>query len=153
MFLSSRRVETWTWWPPERSVFDLRSRSHEGHMFTQVGNVAYQSMRLDKTYRLFAICRAGAWALTLTTQCIWTVPLRMRTVSRIWRARNHCKRAPGLVQRQLTKMNEGKTAFKLVGSVQNLKKSANFNFKIGGSTVLPSEKVEVLGVIIDSKLT
>ena len=51
------------------------------------------------------------------------------------------------------KMNEGKTDFMLVGSRQNLKKSANFNFKIGDSTILPSEKVKVLGVIIDSKLT
>ena len=51
------------------------------------------------------------------------------------------------------KMNEGKTDFMLVGSKQNLKKSANFNFQIGDSTVLPAEKVKVLGVIIDSKLT
>ena len=41
----------------------------------------------------------------------------------------------------------------LVGSGQNLKKCANFNFKISGSTVLPSEKVKVLGGIIDSNLT
>ena len=51
------------------------------------------------------------------------------------------------------KMNEGKTDFMLVGSRQNLKKSINFSFKIGDSTVRPSEKVKVLGVIIDAGLS
>ena len=50
------------------------------------------------------------------------------------------------------KMNESKTDFMLVGSKQNLKKSANFYFKIGDTTVRPSEKVKVLGVIIDCGL-
>ena len=41
------------------------------------------------------------------------------------------------------KMNGSKTDFMLVGSKQNLKKSANFYFKIGDTTVRPSEKVKV----------
>ena len=51
------------------------------------------------------------------------------------------------------KMNEAKTDFMLVGSKQNLKKSANFYFKIDDSTVLPSKQIKVLGVIIDAGLT
>ena len=50
VFLSSRRDKTYAWGLlVVRSIFDLKSRTREvGHMLTQVGHVAYQSIRRDK---------------------------------------------------------------------------------------------------------
>ena len=51
------------------------------------------------------------------------------------------------------KMNQNKTDFMLVGSKQNLKKSAGFNFQNCDSTLQPSATVKLLGVTIDAELS
>ena len=51
------------------------------------------------------------------------------------------------------KMNKKKTDFMLVGSKPNLKKTTHFHFDIDESSVHASNKVKILGVIVDSSLS